>query len=141
MDRTWLRLLALFALGTFSCSDDGADIATSILRTSWQLESIQSGTGTTVVPSGQVYTLNFVSDSLASGQVHCNTYLVSYQLQNSGNLAFGPFNTTKIYCPRPSLEDEYRLAFDNANSLDFDRSYLRLHYLNQTKVLVFHRSQ
>ncbi len=134
-----LTSVILLAFTVLACADAGDAPPMSIVGSTWKLMSVLSDSGTTAVPGNQTYTLAFMSDTLASGRIHCNTYFVNYRLQQSGLISFGPFSATEIFCTQPSLESEYRSAFENPDRLDFDRNYLRLHYDRQTKVLNFYR--
>ncbi len=122
------------------CSDRGDAVSTSSQNSTWRLESIESGGHATSIPTNEVYSLHFENDTLVTGQVHCNTYLTNYRLVPPDSISFGPFNATKIGCPLPSNQDEFRLAFDNANSLKVAGTQLRLYYLNRTSVLNFEKA-
>lgn len=136
-----LAAITMLTFALLACSDAGEAPPMTIVGSTWKLMSVLSDSGTTAVPLGQVYTIAFVSDTLASGQIHCNTYSVSYRLLQTGLISFGPFAATKIYCPQPSLEADFRSAFKNPEILEFDRNYLRLRYAEQTKVMSFYRIQ
>jgi heat shock protein HslJ len=136
---TSLCLVFLLNMVLSSCSDKGEGIATPIRSSTWLLQSIQIGGQTTIIPSNEVYTLHFENDTLVTGQVHCNTYWTDYHLVSPDSISFGPFNVTKIGCPLPPTRDEFRLAFDNANSLNVAGPQLRLYYLNRTRVLNFEK--
>ena len=122
------------------CSDRGEEVITPIQNSTWRLQSILSGGQTIEIQSNQVYTLHFSNDTLVTGQVHCNTYWTSYHLVPSDSISFGPFVTTKILCSQPSNEEEFRLAFDNASSLQVVGTQLRLYYMNRTRVLNFEKT-
>ena len=121
------------------CSDTGNAVSTSKQNSTWRLESIESGGHTTNISSNELYTFRFENDTLVTGQVYCNTYFTNYHLVPPDSISFGPFIATKIGCPLPSYQDEFRLAFDNANSLNFAGTQLRLYYLNRTRVLNFEK--
>ena len=127
----------LVSLILVSCSDRGNVVSTLIQDPTWQLESIESGDSTTSIPANEVYTLHFDNDSLVSGRVHCNTYFTNYCIVPPDSISFGPFNATKMGCPQPSNQLEFRRGFDNANAIDITSNRLRLYYLNRTRVLNF----
>ena len=137
--RTRLIYLALLlTLFLICCSDRGNVVSTSIQYSAWRLDSFETGGYTLTVPGNEVYTLHFDNDSLVSGQVHCNTYFTSYHMVPPDSISFGPFNTTKILCPQPSNQAEFRLGFDNANAMKITTNQLQLYYMNRTRVLKFH---
>lgn len=133
----WLPiLLTVFLL---CCSDSGNVISTPIQNSGWQLASITRGDSTSSIPVNEVYTLQFDNDSLVSGQVHCNTYSTNYHIVPPDSISFGPFIMTKIGCPLPSHQAEFRSGFDNANAIKTTSTQLRLYYLNRTRVLNFEK--
>ena len=132
-----IHLPLLVAVFITNCSDRGDVVSASIQNSAWRLESIESSGHTTSIPDNEPYTLHFDNDTLVSGQVHCNTYFTNYRFVLQDSIAFGPFIVTKMGCPLPSNQNEFRLAFDSANSINISSTQLRLYYQNRTKTLIF----
>lgn len=94
--------------------------------TTWQLRTIQPMADeqpTITVEQPERYTLRFHADGRLTLQLDCNRGTGSWQAtpaasSASGQLAFGPIATTRMFCPPPSLDT--RVAHD----LGLVRSYL-----------------
>lgn len=132
--------LLLLSLVLTSCSDKGESVISPIQGSTWRLQSIQSWAQTIEIPSDEVYTLHFSTDTLVTGQVHCNTYFTGYHVVPPDSISFGPFNTTKIQCSQPSNQEEFRLAFENSNSFEAAGTQLLLYYMNRTRLLKFEKA-
>ena len=105
-----------------ACSTAPADTVDGLDGTSWRLTEIQSMSdeqGTTVVPPGQIFTVEFgVRDDgvgQAAIQVDCNRASAPWRAtaaepESSGELSFGPLATTEMACPAGSLDQQVTAA-------------------------------
>ena len=129
---TFLCSVALATLACESTNDVTGPDAVSPVGT-WQLQSIETAAGVTVVPEPERYTLELRDDERAHVVADCNVCNGGYQL-NGASLSFGLMACTLAACPPDSLHDDYVRAIGSVTSwqrsgndllLSFDGGTLR----------------
>jgi heat shock protein HslJ len=108
-------LLATLGAGVAlaTCARATADM-TPLTDTGWQLESIDSADGPTMVEGPSTFTVTFGADGHAAFLLDCNRGSGSWQATaatpDSGLLSFGPIAVTMRMCPQPSLDTRVAAA-------------------------------
>ncbi|MDY6998903.1 MAG: META domain-containing protein [Actinomycetota bacterium] len=124
--RTALGAALLVALA--GCSTPAADETVTLDGTSWRLTQMQSmddAQGTTAVPEGQQYTVEFGPREDGVGQagfqIDCNRGSSTWQAtaaesDSSGQLTFGPIAVTLMACPEGSLDQKVSSALGDVRT-------------------------
>jgi heat shock protein HslJ len=108
-------LLATLGAGVAlaTCANATADM-TPLTDTGWQLVSIDSADGPTMVEGPSTFTVTFGADGHAAFLLDCNRGSGSWQATvatpDSGSLSFGPIAVTMMMCPPPSLDTRVAAA-------------------------------
>jgi len=137
----WTFPILLGVAGCLAGCTNSTEVAqTKLVNSTWQLVSVEFGGLPTPVPTNQVFTIHFASDSTAYGQDLCNFYNATYSLGESNSIVFRSFGSTEVDCPS-SIGTEFRLAFDKADILLASDQELQILYFNRTRALRFIRVQ
>jgi heat shock protein HslJ len=93
----------------------------------WHWEAMTTPTETIEVPNPERYTLELSPDGNAAASFDCNRGGGSYRIAE-GKLSFGPFVSTQMACPPPSLGDRYAQELSKVVSFYIEgaRLYLEL---------------
>ncbi len=117
-------------------------ILQKIQNTSWRLQSFHADSiQVDSIPSGHIYSIQFSDSTVASGRNDCNTYYISYQVSSSGDISFSGYGATKILCPEPTIDSEFKSALLEVNRVSISGNQLKLQNTEQTKILVFVKVQ
>ena len=103
------------------------------MNTVWTLESFDIE-GEIVKPhAGQIYTVQFTSDSTFIGNDDCNDFGGKYEVQSDNSLVILEVGGSKVNCPN-SLYREYLEAFRNAKSYRITKNILYIFYGNNSRL-------
>ncbi len=88
-----------------------------LLNTLWTLEAFDIEGSILKPPKDQPYTIQFRSDSIASGKIDCNYFDTSYLIISDDSLRLEQLFITEAYCGGDqSISNRYILALEDANS-------------------------
>ena len=125
-----------------SCSDEGAEVLSSIENSSWDLQRVEtSGSPTIVIPSSENYTLEFRTSTEVGGVSHCNTYQGSYTLVSPDAISIRSIVSTEIACRPPTHDGEFQQMLAQVKSLKIQGNELQLSNSDHTQMLYFVRSK
>ncbi len=126
----------------FSCSDEGAELLSSIENSSWSLQRIEiSSSPAVVIPPSQSYTLEFRTSTEIGGVSHCNVYRASYTLISHDAISFHDIISTEMACPLPSHDGEFQRMLAQVRIVKLVRDELQLSNSDHTQILCFVRDK
>ncbi|MBO3269143.1 MULTISPECIES: META domain-containing protein [Hymenobacter] len=100
---------------------------TPLRGTYWVLEQLGDSAVTTPENSQEIYlTLAADSSNRAEGQAGCNRFRGRFTLAANDQLSFSPLMSTKMACPRVSLETRYLNALETTTRYQLEGDTLRL---------------
>ncbi len=126
----------------FSCSDQGAELPSSIENSSWSLQRIEiTGSPTVFIPPTQSYTLEFRTSTEIGGVSHCNIYQASYTLISHNTISIHDIISTEMACPLPSHDGEFQRMLAQVRIVKLVRDELQLSNSDHAQILCFVRNK
>ncbi len=105
-----------------------------LLKTVWNLKSFENNVGITVPAQDQVYNIKFLEDGTFSGKSDCNEINGHFTVDSLNSLNIENIVTTKVYCGKESLDEEYYNAIHDARSYEINKNELYIQYGNNSKL-------
>jgi heat shock protein HslJ len=129
-----LCAFALYCLLAFiGCSDHGLDSnAIQLQNAVWILQSFETVGGTTdAISDGRIYSIAFLSDSIAQVRADCNNCTAIYHAHPANTISqisVGNLLCTEIYCGPQSRDSQFLNALRAASSYTIHGNMLRVLY-------------
>jgi heat shock protein HslJ len=114
---------------------DRTKAVSPLFGTSWTWVSSSVGSVTTTAPVGGKFVLSFGEDNRVNSTTDCNGMGTSYTLGTNGEISFGPFMSTMMYCDG-SKEGEYSQTLTATKSFKVEGKNLILTNASGTMMFV-----
>ena len=131
-------LAAVLALGNHRCYDEHWSDRDELRGREWVLQVFQHEDGSTTVPKGDVFTLEFEDDESVSVRADCNRCSGSYDAPGSLRLRISALACTRAFCAETApFDTEYVQQLNDANTYFLEGLILTVH--TDDGVLIFDR--
>jgi heat shock protein HslJ len=108
-------LVLMLAMGAVGC-DESPTSPTPIVDVTWKLETVaRPGSATITVPSPDMFTVRFESNSTLAVRADCNSCTGRYTLDGT-SVTVGNLACTLIACPTPGVDQLFTAGLQNART-------------------------